>query len=422
MDNTTLFTLTAMVLCYAVISALVKRWYVAPALIFMLCGMALGPFGIGAIEVGHDVGDYLIVAELALTLILFNQAAALDLSAVVRRHGITVRLLVVGIPVSLGLGTLTALLLIPYMSVAGAIAVGAIAAPAEVALISALLEDRRIPETVRHALSTESGLYDGFALTTLVLALAVYEAHERAPHQRFDDVAWFLVRTEVMSVVAGLILGAIGGVVITWSRRRGWMGDTWAQLSMLVGALLCFQVGQLSDGSGLVAAFAGGLAFAFVAERRGGGPDTHVSDAAAHLLELVVFAMFGAYAVVGAWREVEWRVVAFVIVAVFAVRLIAVSLALIRTDLPPRDRLFIGWFGPRGLGTIVLGLLMIEHIELREPDLEPWITQLVGVAVSLSLVVHSLTVWPGINWLATKVRAAGASDVDVAKADGEAEA
>jgi NhaP-type Na+/H+ or K+/H+ antiporter len=177
------------------------------------------------------------------------------------------------------------------------------------------------------------------------------------------------------------------------------MSDTWAQLSMLMGALLCFQVGEQLDGSGLVTAFAGGLAFAFVAERAGGRPDTHVSHAAAHLLELSVFAMFGAYAVVVAWRDVGWRVVVFAVVALFAVRLIAVSVALIRTDFTAKDRLFIGWFGPRGLGTMVLGLIMIEH---SAEHLEYWITQAVGITVSLSLVVHSLTVWPGIKWLADR--------------------
>jgi NhaP-type Na+/H+ or K+/H+ antiporter len=398
MDNATIFTLTVMVLCYAVISALVKRWYVAPALIFVLCGMALGPFGLGAIEVGNEVNNFLLPAELALTLILFNQASALDLSAVVRRGGITFRLLVIGIPLSLGLGTLTGALLIPIMPLWEAVAMAAVVAPAEVALIAALLEDRRIPEPVRHALSTESGFYDGFALTAMLAALAVSDEQQRA-HAGFDDLAWFLVRTELMSVVVGLILGAIGGAVIMWSRQRGWMSDTWAQLSMLMGALLCFEVGGQLDGSGLVAAFAGGLGFAFVAKRTGGRPDTHVSDAAAHLLELVIFAMFGAYAVVEAWRDVGWRVVAFAFVAVFGVRLIAVMVALVRTDLPTKDRLFIGWFGPRGLGTMVLGLIMIEH---SDEHLEYWITQAVGVTVSLSLLVHSLTVWPGINWLATK--------------------
>lgn len=124
MDNTTLFTLTVMVLCYAVISALVKRWYVAPALIFVVCGMALGPFGIGAIDVGSDVNNFLLPTELALTLILFNQASSLHLSRVVRRGGVTFRLLAIRIPLSLGLGTLIAVRLVEprrtqFLGVAG---------------------------------------------------------------------------------------------------------------------------------------------------------------------------------------------------------------------------------------------------------------------------------------------------------------
>jgi NhaP-type Na+/H+ or K+/H+ antiporter len=376
--------------------------------------MALGPFGIGAIDVGHDTNNFLFPAELALTLILFNQASAIELSDVVRHRGITFRLLVIGIPLSLALGTLTAVLLVPIMPLWEAIAVAAIVAPAEVALISALLDDHRIPGRVRHALSTESGFFDGLALTTLVVALTMSDEHERT--EGLGQLFWFLARTEVFSVVVGLILGAVGSAVIAWSRRRGWMSDTWAQLSMMVGAVLCFEVGELLDGSGLVAAFAGGLGFAFVAERTGSRPDTHVTDAGAHLLEVVIFAMYGAYAVVVAWRDVGWRVVVFALVALFGVRIVAIFIALIRTDLPTRDRLFIGWFGPRGLATIVLGLLMIEH---TRPELDYWITQLVGVTVSLSLVLHSLTVWPGINWLAKR---AVTSDVDVAKPDSEPDA
>jgi NhaP-type Na+/H+ or K+/H+ antiporter len=396
--NTTAFVLTVLVLCYAVISALVKRWYVAPALIFVLFGMALGPFGFGVIDVGNDVGNFTLPAELALTVILFNQASTLDLVAVVRRRDVTFRLLAIGIPLSLVLGTVTAVLLMPAMPLWEAISVAALVAPAEVALIDALLEDPRVPERIRHALSTESGFYDGFALTALVAALAV--SSEQAESQPgLGALFWFLFRTEVMSLVVGLVLGVIGGVVIAWSRKRGWMSDTWAQLSTLAGALLCFQVGERLDGSGLVTAFAGGLAFAFAAKRAGGRPDTHVSDAAGHLLELGIFAMFGAYAVIAGWRDAEWRVVVFVVVAVFGVRLVAVSVALIRSDLSASNRLFIGWFGPRGLGTMVLGLLMIEH---GETEAEGWITQVVAVTITLSLVVHSLTAWPGIRWLAAR--------------------
>jgi NhaP-type Na+/H+ or K+/H+ antiporter len=291
------------------------------------------------------------------------------------------------------LGTVTALLVLPVMPLWEAVCLAAIVAPTEVALIDALLEDKRIPERIRHALSAESGFYDGFALAALLAALAL--ASERTDP---DASRWtlFLVRTEVVSVAMGLAIGAIGGLVMARSQKREWMSDTWAQLATLAVALVCFQVGEGLHGSGFVAAFAGGLAFALMAKRAGVPLDIQVSDAAGQLLELMVFAMFGSYAVVVGWRDAGWRVVVFAVLALFAVRMVAVSVALIRSDLPARNRLFIGWFGPRGIGTLVLGLLVVERGQIEQESL---IIQVVVVTVTLSLVLHSLTVWPGIKWL-----------------------
>ena len=165
--------------------------------------------------------------------------------------------------------------------------------------------------------------------------------------------------------MVGVAVGALGGWIIARSRRREWMSDTWAQLATLAVALVCFAVGERLHGSGFVAAFAGGLAFAFTARRAGTRPETQVSDAAGQLLELMVFAMFGGYAVIVGWRDASWRVVLFAVIALLVVRLVAVLVSLIRSDVPLHSRLFIGWFGPRGIGTLVLGLLMIERGEIR---------------------------------------------------------
>lgn len=394
MHSNTAIVLTVLVLCYAVVSGLVKRWYLAPALIFVLFGIILGPFVFNVIDVGTDAASFTVVAQLALTVILFNQAAQLDLSTVFRRRELTFRLLVIGIPLALALGTATALLVLPMMPLWEAVCLAAIVAPTEVALVDALLEDKRIPERIRHALSTESGFYDGFALAALLAALAL--ASDRTDP---DAGRWtlFIVRTEVVSVVVGLAIGGIGGLVMARSQKREWMSDLWAQLATLAVALVCFQAGEGLHGSGFVAAFAGGLAFAYMAKRVGVPPEMQVSEAAGQLLELMVFAMFGSYAVVVGWRDAGWRVVLFAVLALFAVRMVAVSLALVRSHLPVRNRLFIGWFGPRGIGTLVLGLLVVERGQIEQESL---IIQVVVVTVTLSLVLHSLTAWPGIKWLA----------------------
>ena len=391
MRSDTAIVLTLLVLCYAVVSGLVRRWYIAPALIFVACGMALGPFGFGVIDAGPDTASFTVLAQLALTVILFNQAATLDLPSIVRRGHVTFRLLALGIPLSIALGTVVALLVMPVMPLWEAVCLAAIVAPTEVALIDALLDDRRIPERVRHALSVESGCYDGLALAAMLGAVALASQQNAPDPGRWG---WFAVRTEVFSLAAGIGIGVLGGLLIMKSRQRGWMSDTWAQLATVALALICFDAGERLHGSGFVAAFAGGLAYSMMVRRADAQMPTQVTDATGQLLELMVFAMFGGYAVIVGWRDADWRVVLFAVTALLLVRLVAVAAALLGTDLPARSRLFIGWFGPRGIGTLVLGLLMIERGEISQ---SATITQAVVVTVTLSLVVHSLTAPLGIR-------------------------
>ena len=403
MHTDTAIVLTALVLCYAAMSGLVKRWYVAPGLIFVAFGILLGPFGFHVIDPGDDEHAFTVLAQLALTVVLFNQAAALDVPAALRRGRLTFRLLVLGIPLTIGFNTVAAVILLPTMPLWEALCLAAIVAPTEVALIDALLEDTRIPDRVRNALSVESGFYDGFALAALFAALALASEHTDHDPARWS---WFAVRTEALSLGVGLVVGGLGGVIISRSLRRRWMSDTWAQLATLAVALLCFQLGEVLHASGFVAAFVGGFAYATIARHVGTRAPTQFTDAAAQLLELVVFALFGGYAVIAGWRDAGWRVIAFAVVALFVVRLLAVSLALLRSDLPARSRLFIGWFGPRGIGTVVLGLLVIGRGELQQADL---VTQVVVVTVTLSLLLHSITVPVGIR-LVQADRLTGSAD------------
>lgn len=391
MRTDTAFVLTLMVLCYAVVSGLVKKWYIAPALIFVLLGIVLGPFGFGVMDGRTDTSSFTVLAQLALTVILFNQAAMLDVASVVRRGHLTFRLLVIGIPLSIVLGTGLALWTMPVMPLWEAVCLATIVAPTEVALIDALLDNRRIPERVRHVLSTESGFYDGFALAAMLVAIALASERNDSDPARW---AWFAIRTELVSLVAGLIIGLVGAWIVVRSRRHGWMSDTWAQLATVALALVCFELGERLDGSGFVAAFVGGLAFSVMLRRAGDQMPSQVTDATGQLLELVVFAMFGSYAVIVGWRDADWRVVVFAVVAVFGVRVVAVSTALLGSDLSVRGRFFVGWFGPRGIGTLVLGLLMIERGEIQQGAM---ITQAVVVAVTVSLVVHSLTTPLGVR-------------------------
>ncbi|MBV8965687.1 MAG: cation:proton antiporter [Mycobacteriaceae bacterium] len=387
MHAATAFTLTFLVLAYAVVSGLVRRWYVAPALIFAAAGLALGPSGLGVMDVpnAHAEG-FTVLSQLALTVILFIQASRLSLRTVFSRGRLTVRLLVIGVPAQMALGTLTALLLLPVLPLWEAVCLAVVVAPTEVALIDAVLEDRRLPDRIRNAVSTESGFYDGFALAALFAALALASEQRHPEPARW---AWFAFRTEFVSVALGLLIGTAGTVLVVQSRRRGWMSETWAQLATLALAGVCFLAGEECHASGFVTAFTGGLAYAMVMSRAGENLETtQVSDAVGELLELLVFALFGGFAVIEIWGIVSWRVVVFAVIAVFVVRVVAVLLAMVRAGLPLSSALFMGWFGPRGIGTLVLGLLVVNRGDIAQKAL---IEQAVVVTVTVSLVLHSLT-------------------------------
>jgi NhaP-type Na+/H+ or K+/H+ antiporter len=173
------------------------------------------------------------------------------------------------------------------------------------------------------------------------------------------------------------------------------MSDTWAQLATLALALICFGIAERLHASGFVSAFAGGLTYAVVSPREADeSAMTQVSDAAGQLLELLVFAIFGGFAVIPAWQHVGWRTVTFAVVALVVVRVIAVAFAMLGTGLSARSVLFMGWFGPRGIGTLVLGLIVVGRGQIHQGAL---ISQVVIVTVTASLVVHSLTAPVGIR-------------------------
>jgi sodium/hydrogen antiporter len=392
MHSETALVLTVLVLCYAAVSGLIRRWYLAPALIFVVAGIVLGPSCLGWIETGSDTKGFTVLSELALTVILFNQASTLNLQNAFRRGHLPLRLMAIGIPVTFILNTAIAVSMLPVLPFWEAVCLAVIVAPTEVALLDALLEDRRIPERVRHALSIESGLYDGFALAALLAALALAsEQTDRAPVRW----AWFAFRTEFVSLAVGVLIGVIGGVLISRSSARGWMSGTWEQLATLALALVCFGLGERLHGSGFVTAFVGGLAYAVVLRRNDTQAGaTQVSDAAGQVLELLVFALFGAMAVVPAWRDAGWRVVVFAALALIVARIASLAIALAGSGLPRRSKLFMGWFGPRGIGTLVLGLIVIGEGEIKQGAL---ITQAVVVIVTLSLILHSITAAPGIR-------------------------
>ena len=381
----TLLTAGVILIAYAATSARLDRGGVTSAMVFMTAGLVVG--GAGWFDAGAESEAARLVTELALVLLLFSDSARLDLRALRSHLDWPSRLLLIGLPLTLLLGIGAGLLIFPGIGFAGAFLLSTMLCSTDAALGQRVVEDPAVPARVRQALDVESGLNDGLAVPFFLVALDVSLAtrHGGVP----SAVARNAVQQIGWGLVAGVGAGVLAGLLFRRSERAGRLHGQWVQLFTVATALTGYAAAITLGGSGFIAAFAGGLAFGHVS-REHGLRATSFTEEAGTLLAAVTWIGFGAVAVRTVWPEVTWRVLAYAILSLTLVRMVPVALALTRTGARWPTTVFIGWFGPRGLATVVFGLIAFEH---GIPHANPVLTTVV-VTVTLSVVLHGLTALP----------------------------
>jgi len=381
----TLLTVGIVLIGYAATSALLDRRGVTSAIVFVSAGLVVG--GAGWFGTGADSEAARLVTEIALVLLLFSDSARLDLRALRSHLDWPSRLLLIGLPLTLLLGIGAGLLIFPGIGFAGAFLLSTMLCSTDAALGQRVVEDPAVPARVRQALDVESGLNDGLAVPFFLVALDVSLAtrHGGVP----SAVARNAVQQIGWGLVAGVGAGVLAGLLFRRSERAGRLHGQWVQLFTVATALTGYAAAITLGGSGFIAAFAGGLAFGHVS-REHGLRATSFTEEAGTLLAAVTWIGFGAVAVRTVWPEVTWRVLAYAILSLTLVRMVPVALALTRTGARWPTTVFIGWFGPRGLATVVFGLIAFEH---GIPHANPVLTTVV-VTVTLSVVLHGLTALP----------------------------
>jgi NhaP-type Na+/H+ or K+/H+ antiporter len=259
-----------------------------------------------------------------------------------------------------------------------------------------VINSPRVPARIRRALNVEAGLNDGLSLPFLMLFIAL--ARVDGPLQQPSWIAYTLGQIG-FGLAAGLALGWGGGWLLHQATRRGWMTETFQQLGLLALALMTWGAAEALGGNGFIAAFVGGLAVKLGFEKAG---DTMIefSEAWGQLLDYGVFFLFGLLAAVDLER-IGGLVWLYALLSLTLIRMLPVAVALIGTRLRPATVLFLGWFGPRGLASIVLGLIFLKE-EASLPG-EPLIDLVVTATVLLSVFAHGISAAPGINLYARQV-------------------
>ena len=394
MTEVTFTVFMGLVLAWAVTSHLLDRHNVTGALVFAVSGYLLGNPTWGLLNVDVATPSVHLLAELALALLLFADAARVNVSQLRRDISFPGRLLGVGLPLSVILGSLVAAVMFDDFSWALAGFVGATLAPTDAALSAQVINDERIPLRLRRALNVESGLNDGIATPIVVFTLAIVAGELGATSHAESSSAGGALVDLVLGVVVGLVLGFGSARLITSGSRRRWIVAGGRRLATLAAALASFALAVALDGNGFIAAFVAGIAFG-----AGLPKDVAESHEAAELPELLgefmalaVWFLFGAALVPVALDHLSASTVAYALLSLTALRMVPVALALLGAGLDVWTVGFVGWFGPRGLASVVFALLAIE--ELGESPMIGEAIAVVALTVSLSVVLHGVSAGP----------------------------
>jgi sodium/hydrogen antiporter len=381
--GTAIVVVLAAIILWGAVSARLERADLTAPLVFTALGAGLTAAGL--IDVGLAAEEFTPIVELTLVLVLFADAARVRVHDLRRNAGGILRLLGVGLPLTILAGWGLAVLLLPGLDVWLALLVGAALAPTDAALGVPVVSNRAVPSRVRRLLTVESGLNDGIATPVVLLAIAGAATAEDVSLVRPGSALLELA----IGVAVGAVIGAGGGWLLRWASRRGWADEAFTGVAVLALALLAYFAALAVSGNGFVAAFVGGIAFGAAAAQRAQAQLPFVEETS-NAVSLVVWAMFGALGVPILLERLSLVHLLYAVLSLTLVRMLPVAVALLGSRADWRTVLFVGWFGPRGLASLVFALLALEALGAEAESA----VAVLALTVFLSVLAHGLTAAP----------------------------
>jgi NhaP-type Na+/H+ or K+/H+ antiporter len=390
--------LAAFVFTYSLGSKGLEKTPLNGALVFVAFGLALGPLGLGLLKLEVDAEALSVLAELTLALVLFTDASNANLHELKHSFRIPQRLLLIGLPLTILLGFVTGYLLFDGLALLEIALLATMLAPTDAALGKPVVTNTAVPGKIREGLNVESGLNDGICVPILLIFLTL--ATSESVDGGVSMLALELVTKAIgIGVAVGAGLSFVGARLLAVFGDREWVSETWQQLPVPALALTCYAVAQWLGGSGFIACFVGGLLFGGLARKH-----KHklllAAEGTGDTLALLTWVAFGAVVVGQTVGSFSWQIVAYSVLSLTIVRMLPVFLVLGGMKLRPDEKLFIGWFGPRGLASIVFAVIVLqEHLPGST------IISLTAVCtILLSVVGHGISANPLVAALAARIR------------------
>ena len=388
----TLAVLALFIMVYSSVAGAVERRWVSGPIVFTCFGLLIGPAGFALLDWETDRELIRNLAEVTLAMVLFTDAAGADVRVLKNTSGVPARLLLVGLPLTIALGFAVGAVLIDSPSLFAIAVLATILAPTDAALGKAVITNEAVPDEVRQSLNVESGLNDGICVPVLLLFLAL--ALDTAGDMGALPLAAKLVFEQIgIGLAVGLVLTFNAVRLLKYARYRQWLTKTWTQIPIFALALSCFSVAQYLGGSGFIAAFSGGLLMAFMEKdlsKKVKEDYLLTSEGAGDTLALITWVTFGAAVVGQAIGYFSWTILLYSFLSLTVIRMLPVFLCLTGSGIDTEGKLFIGWFGPRGLASIVFAVMVVNS---GLPDSGP-LAMTVVCTIVLSIVAHGVTANP----------------------------
>jgi sodium/hydrogen antiporter len=361
---------------------------ITPAILFVSIGLLVGPRVLDEIDIASTSSTVRALAEATLALVLFSDASRIDLGELRREVSVPLRLLGIGLPLTIAVGALAAAVVFGELTFWEAVIVGVVLAPTDAALGQAVVTEPRVPGRIRHSLNIESGLNDGICVPLVFAAVAAADVTSPISGGRtgttllFEEVGY--------GIVGGVAAALLVGVVVIYGGRRNLIDRAWRPVIPAAGAALAYGIATALDGSGFIAAFVAGMVFRALI-KRDPGEMNRLTDEVERVLSGVTFVIFGAILLGPAVGELSWQLALYAVLSLTVLRMVPVAIAMLGTHARLPTLGFLGWFGPRGLASIVFAVIIIEKSQLPHEHL---IVIAVYLTVGLSVFAHGLTAAP----------------------------
>jgi NhaP-type Na+/H+ or K+/H+ antiporter len=364
-----------------------KMWLSAP-IVYLLFGIIAGPMGFGWLSFDIDGEGFKNIAELTLALVLFHDAAGADLKTLHKSLDIPRRMLALGLPMTIFLGFALGILMFDGLTLIEVAILATMLAPTDAALGKAVILNPDVPAELRESLNAESGINDGICVPVLLLFLGL-AAGEIDQSATIRGAMKLFLEEVGIGLVIGLGLAVVAGWAMRQAIARGWLNEIWHNLTVAALAITMFALAQALGGSGFIATFAGGLLFGTMARSNKHQLLTS-AESTAEMLALLTWVIFGAAVVGQSVEHFTLQIVIYSVLSLTVIRMLPVYLSLTGLGLGYQAKLFLGWFGPRGLASIVFAVIVTQA------DLpgDRTLTMVVVCTVLLSILAHGMSANP----------------------------